>query len=284
MSKSVAAFAVLAASTAGAFAQSPVTPPGWTGTDRGWCLSCYSGIAAGPSAMFSGPTSNSAIYMLEDGNLAGYSAKRGDNGVQVYARDAPASAPYGIGGLVGDPTANRAWGVSLGLERGAWTLRVAHQNRNAVQITPSTPLGNNMDAKNSIAAVNVKLGPAIAYAAYSANRGWGGSPLWNPDNPYSASFSSTPSTDSRDVLVGVAVPRGATTYLASFIRKNDRDLANRDADQLAFGATYAMSRRTDFYAAYSHTRNRNGLRAAPGTALDAGANWSAINVGMRHAF
>jgi predicted porin len=185
---------------------------------------------------------------------------------------------------VGDPTANRAWGVSLGLERGAWTLRVAHQNRNAVQIAPSTPLGNNMDAKNSIAAVNVKLGPAIAYAAYSVNRGWGGSPLWNPDNPYSASFSSTPSTDSRDVLVGVAVPRGATTYLASFIRKNDRDLANRDADQLAFGATYAMSRRTDFYAAYSHTRNRSGLHSLPGTALDAGANWSAINIGMRHAF
>jgi predicted porin len=220
-------------------------------------------------------------------NLVGYSAKRVDNSIQYFTRGkhgVSAGASYGFGEVAGDASANRAWGVSLGIERGAWTVRIAHQNKNVAQITPSTPLGNNMDAKNTIIAANVNLGPAIAYAAYSANRGWGSSPLWNPDNPYGASFSTTPSTDSRDVLVGIAVPRGATTYLASFIRKNDRDLANRDADQLAVGATYALSRRTDFYAAYSHIKNRNGARYTVGNATEPGSGSSAINIGMRHAF
>lgn len=220
-------------------------------------------------------------------NLVGYSSKRVDNTIQYVTRDmngVSAAASYGAGEVPGDALANRAWGVSLGIERGPWTVRVAHQNKNVALVAPATALGNNMDAKNTILAANVNLGPAIAYAAYSANRGWGSSPLWNPDNPYSASFSTTPSTDSRDVLVGVAVPRGATTFLASFIRKNDRDPANRDADQLAVGATYALSRRTDFYAAYSHIKNRNGARYTVGNATEVGSGSSAVNIGMRHAF
>ncbi|MCB2487475.1 porin, partial [Listeria monocytogenes] len=77
--------------------------------------------------------------------------------------------------------------------------------------------------------------------------------LFNPDNPYGASVASTSSTDSRDVLMGVAVTVSRQpTLLASFVRRNDRDPANNDARQLAVGATYAMSRRMDFYAAYSH--------------------------------
>lgn len=178
---------------------------------------------------------------------------------------------------------NRAWGISLGLAAGPVTFRVAHQNKNVAKVAPAMPLGNRMDAKNAILAANLDLGPVKAYTAYSANRGWGSSPLWNPDNPYGAAMASTPSTDSRDVLVGMALPLGRTTWLASFIRKNDRDLADRDADQLAFGGTYTISRRTDFYAAYSHTRVRSGPGYMTGTPITPGAS-SALNVGMRHAF
>ena len=178
---------------------------------------------------------------------------------------------------------NRAWGVSLGMEAGPVTFRVAHQNKNVAKVAPAIALGNRMDAKNSILAANLDLGLVKAYTAYSASRGWGSSPLWNPDNPYGAAMASTPSTDSRDVLVGMALPLGRTTLLASFIRKNDRDLANRDADQLAFGGTYTISRRTDFYAAYSHTQVRSGPGYMTGTPIAPGTS-SALNVGMRHAF
>ena len=178
---------------------------------------------------------------------------------------------------------NRAWGLSIGLESGPVTFRVAHQNKHVAKVNTWVPFGIRMDAKNTTVAAHVDLGRGKAYAAYSANRGWGSSPLWNPDNPYGALLASTPSTDSRDVLVGVAVPYGATTLLASFVRKNDRDLANRDADMFAVGATYSLSRRTDFYAAYSHIELRNGN--VGNFSVDGGAKgFSAINVGMRHSF
>lgn len=220
-------------------------------------------------------------------NLIGNSGRRADNSIHYYSgavRGVSAAASYGFGEVAGDASANRAWGVSIGFEKGPLTIRAARQNRNVARVAPDMSMGNNLDARNSILAANLKFGIATAYAAYSINRGWGSSPLWNPDNPYGALIAATPSTDSRDVLVGLAVPFGATTLLASYIRKNDRDLANRDADQVALGATYAISRRTDFYVAYSRITNRNGAGYTIGNAPSLGHGNSAVNIGMRHAF
>jgi predicted porin len=220
-------------------------------------------------------------------NLIGSGGRRVDHSLQfrtARVRGVTAGASYGGDRIDGSP-ANRAWGMTLGLETGPLTLRVAHQNRHVAQVHLYDLAGNNMEARNSIVAANMKLKWGTAYAAYSVNRGWGSSPLFNPDNPYGAGLASTPSTDSRDVLVGVAVPCGRyTTLLASFIHKNDRDLANRDANQLAFGATYMLSRRTDFYAAWSHIQNINGAGYTVGNLGARGGGSSALNIGMRHAF
>ena len=237
-------------------------------------------------------------------NLMSYSGRQVDNSVNVVSREVhgvSAGVSYGTGagvsasasagaGAVADTenrTGNRAWGVSVGFERGPLTIRAAHQNRNVAPVAPATPMGNNLDAKNSIVAANLRLGSATAYAAFSATRGWGSSPLFNPDNPYSASMASTASLDSRDVLVGLALPCGPATLLASFIRKNDRGLSNRDANQIALGASYTLSRRTDFYASYSRITNRNNAHNLIGNlgnpaSREAGA--SALNLGMRHGF
>lgn len=228
-------------------------------------------------------------------NLIGTAGRREDNSIHYYSgavHGVSAAASYSrddagnqapIPGVV-PMTGNRAWGLSVGFASGAWVIRAAHQNRSVAGVAPATAMDNSLEAKNSVLAANVRLGHATAYAAYSISRGYASSPLWNPDNPYSASIASTPSSNSRDMLVGVAMPVGATTFLASYIRKNDRDLANRDADQIAVGATYAVSRRTDFYAAYSHINNRNGATYTVGNASAHGDGSSAINVGMRHAF
>jgi predicted porin len=207
--------------------------------------------------------------------------------ISVYSREvngAPAGAPYAFGERARDAAANRAWGLSVGFERGPLTIRLAHQNRDVAPVAPATAMGNNMDAKNSILAANLRVGSATAYAAYSANRGWGSSPLFNPDNPYSASMAATPSLDSRDVLVGLALPCGPATLLASWVRKNDRDLSNRDANQLALGASYTLSRRTDFYASYSRISNRGGAGYGLANAASSAAASSALNLGMRHGF
>jgi predicted porin len=200
----------------------------------------------------------------------------------LYSEASAEPSAFGGDGRQSADRQNRAWGISLAVEKGPFTLRAAHQNLRATQVAPAMPIGNRMEAKNSILAVNVQLGVGTVYAGYSASRGWGSSPLWNPDNPYSAAIATSPSTDSRDLLVGFAVPKGATTLLASFIRKHDRDLARLNADQFALGASCAVSRKTDFYATYSRIKLR------PGSALSissAGAPGSAaLNLGMRHAF
>jgi predicted porin len=193
-------------------------------------------------------------------------------------------ASWTVDSLGGSSLANRNWGMTVGYDIGPLSLRAAHQNRHVAQVQLYNLVGNTMAAKNSIIAANLRTRWGTAYAAYAANRGWGNSPLYNPDNPYSAGVASTSSTDSRDTLAGVAVPvTRQVTFLASFIHKNDRDLANRDANQFAIGASYVVSRKTDFYAAFSHTVNTNSA----GIPIDGAARLngsSAVNIGMRRAF
>lgn len=218
------------------------------------------------------------------GGLAAQAAPRGeraDDSVAYEGRFAGVStgAKWGKGDVDGSPS-GRAWGMTVGVNLGPLTIRAAHQNRNVAKVTRFDQAGITMAAKNSIVAANMRFGWGSAYAAYSASRGWGNSPLFNPDNPYGAGIAATRTTDSRDVLVGVAVPVShATTVLASYIRKNDRDPSNNDARQMAVGATYAMSRRMDFYAAYSRIEHMSAASfgAKPGSG-------SAFNVGMRRAF
>lgn len=176
---------------------------------------------------------------------------------------------------------NRVWGMSVGFESGPFTLRAAHQNRNITNTTTLTQFGNSYDARNSIIAANLDIGGPKVYAAYSYTKGPGYMPLWNPDNPYSAGLFTTPSTRSRDTMFGLAVPQGATTWLVSYIRKDDRDLANRDANQFAVGASYALARRTDVYAAVSRIQVRNG---APNMNTAGMPGTKAINIGLRHSF
>jgi predicted porin len=220
-------------------------------------------------------------------NLIGPNGLLANDNVRYYSSRAnglSTGASWTVDTLGGNTMRDRAWGMTVGVDMGVFSLRAAHQNRHVAQIRLYDLTGVNMDAKNSLLAANLRTRWGTAYAAYAANRGWGGSPLYNPDNPYGAGVASTSSTDSRDTIVGVAVPMTrATTFLASFIHKNDRDLANRDADQFAVGASYVVSRKTDFYAALSHTVTTNGNGVLIGGASRLNGS-SAVNVGMRHAF
>jgi predicted porin len=229
---------------------------------------------------YGGSAAGHAANIIANGN------RRLDDGVQFYSP--PVHGLSGGASYTRDDTrdpSNRAWGLSLGYSFGPITLRAAHQNKHVAKIRLYDLAGNNLEAKNSLIAANVHFGWGTAYAAFSANSGWGSSPLFNPDNPYSAAMASTPSTDSRDVLLGVAVPLGrSTTFLASFAHKNDRDRANRDANELAIGASYTVNRKTDFYAAYSLIQNLS-IDGLPRTSYDArGQKNQAFSFGMRHSF
>jgi predicted porin len=255
----------------------------------------YVGMAGDFSALMLGPEYTLDFLSVTNGGdasgtgMAGSAAalgggvRRVDTSSQAYnarINGVSARSAYGVNRIDGSP-ASRAWGMTLGFDLGPLTVSAAHQNRHVANVRLYDQAGNNMDARNSILSANFRMGWGTAYAAYSVNRGWGTSPLFNPDNPYGAGAASMPSTDSRDVLMGVAVPVGrSTTLLASVIHKIDRDLANRDANQFAIGASYASSRQTDFYASYSRIHSMGSA----GTPVGYTNGTSAINIGMRHAF
>jgi predicted porin len=225
----------------------------------------------------------SGIGVAGAGSALGGGVRRVDSDAQFYnarVNGVTAGGAYGVDRFDGSPAA-RAWGLSLGFDVGPVTISAAHQNRHVANVHVYDLAGNNMDARNSLLAASYRTDWGKAYAAFSVNRGWVSSPLFNPDNPYGAGIASMPSADSRDVLVGVAVPlRGSITLLASAIHKDDRDLANRDANQFAIGASYTMTPRTDFYAAYSRIHSMGSA----GTPVGYTGGTSAINIGMRHAF
>ena len=220
------------------------------------------------------------------GNLAGYGAKRYDNTVKYMTpalRGVSAAALYSFGESPYSRAQNRAYGATLGYSAGAVNLSVSHQRKNNVIQAAGTVPAIDMSARNTLVAANLDLGVATAFAAIGVNKGYGSSP-WDPSVAYSSLALSMSSSDSRDTLMGVSVPVAGFKLLASYVRKDDRDLANRDANQIALGVTYALSRRSDFYASYAKIHNKNGARYTVGNASDSGRGDAAFNLGFRHGF
>lgn len=219
-------------------------------------------------------------------NLVGYTSKRYDNSIKYMTpalHGLRAAAIYSVGESPNNSSANRAYGVTLGYESVPVNLSVSHQRKNnPVDGVGSTP-PVDYSARNTLLAANVKLGPATAYAAYGRSKGEGSSP-WDMSNPYGAVAMSTPSNDSRDLLFGVALPRGAATWLASYIHKDDRSVLNRDARQIAVGLSYRLSPRTDVYSSFARIRNSNGGAYTIFNSGDTPRGDRSINIGLRHAF
>ena len=211
-------------------------------------------------------------------NVAGYSATRIDNTVRYTSptlRGVTATVMFGAGEHSGIAADQRSLGLALGYVNGPLTLRLARQSRGGD--------AGKADVNNTILAGNYNFGPATAFAGYGSNTG-DGSSMFFADNPYGAATAPRQSTDSRDAIVGVSVPLGAATLLASMVHKDDRDAANRDAQQLAIGATYALSKRSKIYLAYAQIRNRHGAAYMVGNATEVGTGDRAFNLGLRHAF
>jgi predicted porin len=221
------------------------------------------------------------------GNLVGYTSQRSDNSIKYQSPRSRSgligSVIYSFGESPLNSRINRSYGASVGYAKGPVNLSITHQRKyNLLEANATTP-AVDQSARNSLVAANIDFGRFVGYAAYGHSRGVGSS-QWDMSNPYGAMVQALPTDRSRDALFGVAVPVGATTFLASYIRKDDQGLANRDADQLSVGASYSMSKRTDFYAALAKIKNRNGAGYAVGNATSRGRGDHAVNVGLRHSF
>lgn len=189
---------------------------------------------------------------------------------------------YSLGEVANANSAARQFGAALGYVNGPLNVRLAYNNRNNDTATVKT----NDIGTNTLLAANYDFGVVKGYLAYGIDKGGNSAALPNTSNPYGAPATALPkaSTDSRDLLLGVAAPFGASTVLASYIRKDDRTANNQDANQWAIGYTYALSKRTSVYSSYAKISNKNGAGYTVGNNTEAGSGDQAYNLGVRHSF
>ncbi len=199
-------------------------------------------------------------------NLIPSSGIRMDNAVKYASptfSGVSGEVAYGFGeNTAGNDRASKNVGGSIGYTDGTLNVRLAYHRANS-----TTALTSDLSDTSTILAANYKFEVAIVFAAYS-------------DNNVEISGRGK----SRDLLIGVSVPFGNHTFIASYINKNGRSTANLDANQLGLGYTYALSKRTNLYAAWASINNKNGAPYTVGNNSETGTGDRAVNLGVRHTF
>lgn len=229
------------------------------------------GFAGGAKNLFPDYGTN-----VRTSNTVQYSATAG-NGFNV-------DIAYSAGEQAGSSAAGRQWGAALGYAHGPLTVRAAYNNKNSdVASAAGIAAVRRTLGTNVLLAANYDLGIAKAYVAYGRDKGYNGAPLGNSGNPYGET-KPTASTDGNELLIGLSAPLGNGKLLASFQRKNDLTGFNQDACGWGIGYTYALSKRTELYAAHGAISNRNGAGYTVANNSEAGSGNHASNLGVRHTF
>jgi predicted porin len=186
---------------------------------------------------------------------------------------------YVTGEVAGDAAAQRAVGGSFGYTKGPLNARLAFHVRN----NDTALVKTNENARNLLLGANYDFGPAKGFFGYGVNKGLNSSPLNNTSAVFSSAIPVA-STDSADLLLGVSVPFGSSTVVASYVRKDDKTVRNQDAQQLGAAYVYAFSKRTDVYTSYALIRNRNGASYTEGNSEEPGTGNRQFTAGLRHRF
>lgn len=186
---------------------------------------------------------------------------------------------FAPGEVAGSSRAGRQFGGALGYAGGALNVRLGYHYRNN-----DTAAGRRGSGRNTLLAATWDFGPVKAHLGYGVDKGFNSAALRNPGNPYGHAVTPLGSLDSTDLLLGLSRSSGPHSFMASYVRKDDRSAANQDAGQLALGHRYALSRRTDTYLSLTYIRNRNGAGYAVGNASELGTGNRALAAGIRHQF
>ncbi|VXC03091.1 porin [Massilia sp. 9I] len=176
-----------------------------------------------------------------------------------------------------DSAARRQFGGAIGYASGPLTLRVAYNSKNGDAATRFAR------SRNTLLGAQYKLGKLTLHAGFGIDRGPEASPLANPNNPYGG-VPATPSTDGRELLLGLSAALGQGKLMASVMHKDDRSAFNQDASGWGIGYLYSLSKRTGVYAAYAHVSNRNGAGYTVNNNTEAGSGNTGYNLGLRHSF
>ena len=190
-----------------------------------------------------------------------------------------AAVSYSLGEQAADSSAQRQIGVSGLYTNGDLNVGIAYNNHN----NDTALIKTNRIGYNSLVAVNYNFKVVKAYFAFGNNKGQSSS-VYPVANAYTT-VAVAPSENSTNALIGLTAPVGdAGTVMASFTRKNDKEVFNRDADQFAVGYSYALSKRTSTYVAFAKINNKNGASYTVGNNTESGTGDKAFNLGVKHSF
>lgn len=168
-----------------------------------------------------------------------------------------ADVMYGLGEVAGNTSASRTIGLGLNYANGPVAVTLAHNNANNATDTNKTKL--------TLLGGTYDLGVAKLHAGFQSEK-------------------DDAALDARDWLLGASAPVGAGSVMASYIRRNDRTAANNDADQIALGYVYNLSKRTNLYTSIARIKNDNAAAFTVGNATEGGSTNKAFNVGVQHRF
>lgn len=181
------------------------------------------------------------------------------------------NAMYGAGEKTTSNSSNRTIGLSGEYANGPLLVTLSYDKLN-----PETGVVASEGHKVTLLGGTYNFGPVIAHAAFETEKGDGAS-----------------TADYRNYMIGATVPVGPGSFMASFVKKNDR-LANaqRGAHQLAVGYLYSLSKRTNLYTSYARINNNDGASWIVGDASSGGTSGvqnngessGAFTVGIRHKF
>lgn len=168
-----------------------------------------------------------------------------------------AELAYGLGEVPGDTSASSQIGAAIGYTNGPLLVKLAYHR---IENAASTDHNNN-----TLLVGKWDFGVAAASLGFGETKGFG-------------------AIDNREWIIGASVPFGASSFLLSYIRNDDRNATSNDANQWAIGYTYAMSKRTNFYTSFARISNDNAAGYTVGNASETGTGDKAFNVGIRHTF
>jgi predicted porin len=173
-----------------------------------------------------------------------------------------AEVAYGLGEVAGSGSTGSQFGFAGTYSGGPLTVVAAYHNQG--QVAAGVDTG---DSRTALIGGAFDLKAVKLHGAFATNRDKDG-----------AGISVG---NSRDYMLGVSAPVGPVSVMASYVRHDDRFVANADAAYWQLAATYSLSKRTNFYTSYSTIKNEAAGTTGSGAA---GVNISWINVGIRHKF
>jgi predicted porin len=214
------------------------------------------GYAGSGSVILSaGPRLDNAIT-LRTANLNGFTA-----GLQYSFRADGAEVPG---------SSNNPHVTSLALRYGAGPFAVG-----LTYDQVNNPAPGAANQKHTSLGATYNFGPAQVYGLYASQRDVFAMTVTN--SALGAYLAD--SGDSNAYTLGVAVPLGATRLFAQYARFNDKDAANQDFRVISVGATYDLSKRTNFYVSYADS----SASGAAATVTDV-REQNRLNIGLRHRF